>query len=230
MEKYQKAIELAPQFAKAHFELGMELLAAGKAKQAVPRLGEALRHNPHHAEAHRQLGLLMLNSGRASLALPQLRATLKERKEDPQAHYEVGLCLARLGRYEEAIASYREAMRLRAEWPEAANQLAWLLATCPDEKFRNGEEALRLASRGVGMTQRRQTFFLDTLAAAEAESGRFDAALATQKKAIEQAKALGDEKLTAELEKRVAVYSQKKPFREERAEVVAPLPSAAPQP
>jgi tetratricopeptide (TPR) repeat protein len=219
MVAFQKAIELAPQLAEAHYELAMTLLATGQQKQALARMGEALRHNPQHANAHRQLGLALMANGKPALALPQFRAVIKERKEDAQAYYEMGLCLVRLGKWEEALAAYREALRLRPEWPEAANQLAWVLSTCPEERFRDGKEAQRLANHGVVLSRRRETLFLDTLAASQAESGQFDAAMATLQLAMDQASALKDEKLAAELEKRRKAYAAKQPFRDGEPEI-----------
>jgi len=175
-----------------------------------------LRHNPRHAESHRQLGLALLASGKAALALPQLRAVLRDRAEDAQAHYEVGRCLALLGRYEEAIASYREALRLRTEWPEASNQLAWLLATCPEEHLRNGSEAASIATAALRIAELREPLLIDTVAAAQAADGKFGDAVATQKRAIEIARALGNGKLVQEFEKHAEGYAREEPFREDR--------------
>jgi len=57
---------------------------------------------------------------------------------------------------------------------------------------------------------------MDTLAAAQAESGKFDEALATEKQAIEKAKALGNTALVTELEKHAEAYAKKQPYRDAR--------------
>jgi hypothetical protein len=64
------------------------------------------------------------------------------------------------------------------------NNLAWFLATCPDATVRNGSEAVAMAESAVLMTGRRNADFLDTLAAAYAETGQFAEAVRTQKEAI----------------------------------------------
>jgi Flp pilus assembly protein TadD len=55
--------------------------------------------------------------------------------------------LERRGQWEEAIASCREAMRLNKENAGDALYLAWLLAACPDPKFRDVAQAIVLAKR-----------------------------------------------------------------------------------
>jgi tetratricopeptide (TPR) repeat protein len=176
-----------------------------------------LRHNPRHSDAHRQLGLALLAEGRPALALPQFRAVLKERPADAQAYFELGRCLAQLAQYDAAIAAYRDALRLRADWPEASNQLAWLLATAPDAALRDGEEAARIAAIAVKVAQRREPLLLDTLAAAQAEAGRFGEARETQQKAIVLADAIGDARLKAEFVKHLAHYQKNEPYRETTA-------------
>ncbi len=73
--------------------------------------------------------------------------------------------------------------------------LTWLLATCPDDKIRNGERALSLAQRLVSIDPR--PGHLDTLAAAYAANGRFDDAIRTQNQAIEKLKELKNHRASA---------------------------------
>jgi tetratricopeptide (TPR) repeat protein len=156
--------------------------------------------------------MIMIQRGSYALAIPQFRAVVKERPADAEGHYQLAYCLKLTGKADEAIASYRAALRLRPDWPDAMNNLSWLLSTHPDDKIRNGEEALRLASTAYNATRRRIPLSLDTLAAALAESGRFEDAVKTQSAAIAAAEQLGDPKLAAEFRSRP--YAQGKPYRE----------------
>ena len=66
--------------------------------------------------------------------------------------------------YDKAVAAYENVIRIDSKNIHALNNLAWLFATCPDEKFRDGERALELASQAVSL--KRESFILDTYAEA----------------------------------------------------------------
>jgi hypothetical protein len=81
-----------------------------------------------------------------------------------------------MGRYEEADLRLKEAIDQDPDEPIAMLSLAWFLATCPDERFRDGERAAILAriayNKGYGSWRSDIV-----LAAAQAEAGRFADAL-----------------------------------------------------
>jgi hypothetical protein len=66
----------------------------------------------------------------------------------------------------------------------ADNDLAWLLATSSDLELRDASRAVTYAEKAVAGTGRTNAMYLDTLAAAYAETGNFTKAVATQKEAM----------------------------------------------
>jgi membrane associated rhomboid family serine protease len=64
------------------------------------------------------------------------------------------------------------------------NNLAWLRATCPDAALRNGHEAVQLAEEACNLSGWRESNMINTLAAAYAEAGRYQEAVATNLKAV----------------------------------------------
>lgn len=94
-----------------------------------------------------------------------------------------------------------------------ANLLAWILATSNDELARDGGEAVRLAETVARATENSDPRVLDTLAAAYAEAGDFEEAVATARRAAELAGEKKAEGLAGEIRARLELYEAGKPYR-----------------
>jgi serine/threonine-protein kinase len=114
-----------------------------------------------------------------------------------------------------AVSDYEEALKREPGDEQSLNNLAWMLATCPQDKVRNGKRAVELARQSAEKTRWRNPSVLDTLAAAEAENGDFAAAARWQTRVLELA---GETKSRPEMEARLKLYQDKKAYREERKE------------
>jgi tetratricopeptide (TPR) repeat protein len=114
-----------------------------------------------------------------------------------EAEAEVAAKLSGRADFTGAIAHYRRALKIDPYLVEALNNLAWLLATCPEASIRNGVEAVQLAERACQITEFRRTIFVGTLGAAYAEAGRFPEAVTTAQKACELASIFKEEPLLA---------------------------------
>jgi CHASE2 domain-containing sensor protein len=95
------------------------------------------------------------------------------------------------------------------------NALAYLLSSVPEASLRDGPRALRLAKAVVEETQGKHPDYLDTLAAAYAEVGDFERAVAEQKRAL----ALLEEgsfppQIVASFEQHLASFEAGEPIRE----------------
>lgn len=119
-----------------------------------------------------------------------------------------------LGDAETAAALYRHALKLDADYSDAQNNLAWVLATHPDGQLRDGAEAVRLAEAAVRSTGGSLST-LDTLAAAYAEAGRFDDAVATIEAAVSAAQQQGADAMAEKLQSRLPTYKAASPYRAE---------------
>jgi hypothetical protein len=94
------------------------------------------------------------------------------------------------------------------------NQLAWTMATSDSPEIRNGTNAVRLATEAVAATQRKNPGYLDTLAAAYAETQRFDTAVAAQ---LEAMGLLRNEQEQRDYASRLRLYQAHQPCRELRS-------------
>lgn len=95
----------------------------------------------------------------------------------------------------------------------ALGNAAWILATCPEAQYRDGNKALALSLQLLKDNQNDPTH-LDNLAAAYAEVGDFGAAISTQQKAIEALKATPELTKNDEFKQRLQSYEQKRAYRE----------------
>jgi TPR repeat protein len=138
----------------------------------------------------------------ARLGHPQAMSRLAQQlmqQADPAAHAQAGYWLAQAA---------------RNQTPRALNDYAWFLATSPVHRVRDGALAVTHARAAVAKVS--EPGYLDTLAAAYAEAGDFEAAVQTQRQAIADAAAQEPE-LVAELTARLAVFEARKPWRESPA-------------
>jgi len=86
-----------------------------------------------------------------------------------------------------ALADFRAAVKTAPEDLVAANELAWLLATSSDPQVRNGREAREIVEKLIARSRRIN--WLETLAAAWAETGDFPQAIAVEEEARRYAEA-----------------------------------------
>jgi serine/threonine protein kinase/tetratricopeptide (TPR) repeat protein len=96
---------------------------------------------------------------------------------------------------------------------DAMTGLAQSLASSDAPEIRNGTNAVRLAEEAVAATHRTNANYLDTLAAAYAETQQFDKAVAVQQEAIGLAKSEQEKK---DYGSRLELYQANKPYRERR--------------
>ena len=119
-----------------------------------------------------------------------------------------------MGKTELAVNDFAKAIMLLPKDAHGYNNLAWLLATCSDPKYRNGKEAIKNAVRACELLAWKDPGALDTLSAAYAEDDQFTEAVKWQTKAVELAPS-GAKK---DLQSRLELYKTGKPFRQTSAE------------
>jgi Tfp pilus assembly protein PilF len=160
------------------------------------------------------LGVALAKSGAREEARAHIEEALRIKPDNPNAHFNLGLWLGMQGQLAEAAAQYREAIRLRPNYPKALNNLAWILATHPDPRVRDGEQALQLARHAAHLTGGNDPEGLDTLGAALAAAGRFHEAAEAARTAAGLARASGAAALEREIEAHRQCYERGQPFLE----------------
>ena len=213
--RFERALAAAPRFAPALRGLGAIRQAEGQLADAVRLFREALAINPDDAETHNTLGGIFQWLSDYGQAIEHFGEAVRSRPNYALAHHNLGFTHALDGRPEEAVAHYRRAMALAPEWAAPVGELAWLLATSPDDGLRDPGAAVRLAEEGLRLAGARDVAMLDTAAAAYAAAGRYDEAVRVAEEALELAGADADTTYP-EIRSRLGLYRAGQAYRTPR--------------
>jgi tetratricopeptide (TPR) repeat protein len=213
-EEFGRAAELAPGNADIEASLGHVLMDEKRYEDAVAHLKKAVELRPDSAENRAKLGLALAKSGRPAEAIPQFEQAVSLAPNSVEDRYYLGKALILAGRGAEGLDQWKQALAKDPDHLQLLNDMAWVLSTSSDTALRNGDEALRLASHAVDLTQGNEPALLGTLAAANAEMGRFDKAVELEQRAADLATQEGKAELAHSLRDRLTVFQSKTPIRQ----------------
>lgn len=208
LEQLHAAHELAPEDDEIRPASGNE------AAQAVGHLIATLDRDPNNLEAAGSLADLYVQQHRAKEALPLLDELLRQQPDNLIARHNRAIAAFELGQFAEARRIYEEVLDRDAAQIGSLNNLAWLLATCPDEKVRDGSKALELIQNALRQVGGRHAVLERTQAAALAECGRFTEAVSIADAAFQLAAQSGSKALADSLRDQITLYRSQKPVRE----------------
>jgi len=200
----------------AELNLGEAVYQLGKTSEAIKHFEMALLIDDTRASVHSSLGVALLDTGRVEESLRHLETAIALDPKDADAHYNLGNTLLQLGRASEAAAQYQRALEINPDDTETMNNLAWLLATSLDAMVRDGTKAVALAERAVLLTGNKEPRVVATLAAALAETARFQEAAETAERAAQLARDQGNLALADSIRRQVELYRANLPVRDRR--------------
>jgi tetratricopeptide (TPR) repeat protein len=173
-----------------------------------------LRSEPDNASLHDDAALLYAEAGNLEQSAAHFLESVRVRPESPAAHYNAGIAFLALGKQEPAVDYLRKALAIDPQYARALLRLAWTLATSQNDRIREPAEGLRLAERAAAASPAHDVQVLDVLAAAYAAAGQFDRAVKTAETAREFALASKNAQFASEIQRRLALYRDRKPYRE----------------
>ncbi len=227
---FRQAIKLQPNEVPPHLNLGISLERENEL-EAIIEFQEVLRIEPRHAMAHSYLGFIFGKQSSLDKAIehckkalqtdPDVKIVVKQisvanllsELQKAKVHYEKAIGFHAEGDFKQAVFHYRNVLTFRPDYLVALNNLAWILATCENEQLRNPVEAVGFAKRACELTSYKEAKILDTLGVAYAATGEFAEAVSITEKAVELAKASGDDELANDLQRRLGLYKTDQPYR-----------------
>jgi Tfp pilus assembly protein PilF len=202
----------------AESHLGEILLIQGKPDEAEQLFKAALSAKPDDSETHKRYAHLLVQQRRISEALCQQRMAIDFSLEpETRLRLNNAALLHQAGDVGQAEARLREVLAMNPDSVEALNNLAWMLATAPDDDLRNGVEAVKLAEKASSLPPVDGLCVPGTLAAAYAEAGRFSEAIATAEDAVATEENTGQPRFAAMNRQLLQLYRQGQPFHERPA-------------
>ncbi len=212
-EAYQEAIGLLPNQPLLKIQSGVVLWMAGNHDDANAAFKETAESGSSNPVILDTLGKAHQQIDREKEAINFFNAAIALKPE--HTPYQINLAIAhqRNKNPSEAVKIYREIIAKNNLALNAKNNLAWILATDPDDTIRDAKSALKLSEEVNQKTGHKNFATLDTLAAAQAESGQFAEAVKTINKAIKSARAAGKLQIVDKLLQKAVIYSSKNPYR-----------------
>jgi tetratricopeptide (TPR) repeat protein len=201
----------------AWMDLGHTLALEGKFPEAEHAYLTALKIQPNAPQTHRMYANLLRQEGRNAQALYHMRlAAIQD--PDAEMYTELASLEYASGNSRQAVEHLRRALALRPYPPNLAamNNLAWILATSPDDSVRNGNDAIKYAQQACLLTRFKEPGMMGTLAAAYAEGGHFPEAITAAETAVKLATSAGNNQLAARNQQLLLLYRAGKPYRETR--------------
>ena len=196
------------------YELATMAFRSGKPDEGFANCQEALKLAPKSVPTLLTMINHLANTGEYDRAEPYCKLALKHAGENPAVNFQLGRIGLGKKNHAVAVSHFETAFKANPRMFSAANNLAWILATCQDEDVRDGKRAVQVAKSICEATQYKDYRLLGTLAAAYAENGDFNNAVAITKKEIEMAATRGDEKSVNSLNELLEQFAAQKPVRD----------------
>jgi tetratricopeptide (TPR) repeat protein len=212
--RFARAAELDPGFPTPNYFRATLRLQQGRPEEAIPYFERALAAVPSAPQTINDLGVALAQLGRGDEALARFRRAAELAPDFAAAHNNIGKIVQQQGHGPEAARHYRAALKLEPDNPETLANLAWVLATTPEDDTRNGVQAIYLAQRANQLAKGQDPYALRSLAAAFAENGRFAEAISATRAALRLAESTGDQSLAELLQAQLTLHQSNAPVRE----------------
>lgn len=216
-----KAIELNGTYVNTWFNRAEVRYELGQYADATEDYTEVIERQPDDFGAFTGRGHAYFRMGELGKALADYNRAVNLDLKSAGALVNRGDTYRLLGQWSNASADYRAAIKVDEGYGRGYRAAAWLMATCPDPKYRNEALAVRAAEAAIELDGAEDYLYHDALAAALAANGKYSEAVS----AAEEALAIAPEEARLSVEERLALYRAGKPYRQSTHVATRPTPA-----
>ena len=138
VNRYEKALDIKPDYADAHNNLAITLQGLDQLDAAVERYKKALAIKPDYAEAHYNLGDTLHKLGQLDASVRSYEKAIAIKPDYAEAHNNLGNTLKRLGQLDAAVRSYKKALAIKPDYvvpQHMINALTGNTSTKPPKEY-----------------------------------------------------------------------------------------------
>jgi len=204
---FTRVIGINPRIAGAYFNRGVAWKEMGNIENAIIDVNKGIELNSGNAHAYTLRGDIYFDKKEYNLAIADYDKALAIDRTNAWLYLKRANYWYVNGNFKNTIFDLENALKLSPSNYNVMNNFAWLLATCSDKSYRNGEKSVQLAEKSVKASRSAGT--LDTLAASYAETGRFGDAVKIQEESIDIQKKAGSNVFLSDSVERLKSYRGK---------------------
>lgn len=199
---WTKTVMLKPRDTDAHYNLALVMMHRENFAKATEHLLKVVQYKPDHAEAHHNLGLALVRQKNIEDATIHLYEAVHLDPNNGDYHYNLAVALASQGKIDETIGHLTAAVRINPDNARAHYNLGVMLSRQGkiDEAIKHWSQSARLDPKDINS--------LLHLGEGYAKIGRFSEAVKVTEKAVNLARAAGQEQRAQQIQKRLELYKQ----------------------
>lgn len=207
---FDRAIEFDDGNAESYYFRGMIRAAQEDIGRAIADVSRAIELDakPDYYELR---STLWKRKGEFERTIADVQRAVASGTKNTESHVTVADYHYAQAQYDKAVKQCQTALRINARDVRVLNKLASLLATCPDERVRDGWKAIEHATAACELTDWESFTAIEALAAAYAETGQFDRAIESQNRVL----AMAPDWYREESAARLKLYQENRPMRSE---------------
>ena len=146
---FSKVIELDPKHVRAWTNRGVAYNELHQYEKAIADLTKATELDPKNGTVWRNRGYAYSELHQYDKAVTDFSKVIELDPNSAPAWNDRGVAYLRLRQYDKALADFKKTLELAPTDPVGQNNLAWLLAACPEAKLRDPTRAVQLAENIV---------------------------------------------------------------------------------